>query len=440
MSDYQFNLPDIGEGLGEGEVVRWLVEPGAVVRADQIMVEVETDKAVVEIPAPVSGVLKTIGGGPGDVIAVGKLLAVIETEAGKPGAAPAAAAPPKPPEESSVEATKGNGAGAVQSPPAAPAPPPRIAATPAAGGRVLAAPATRKRAVELGVDLTTVPGSGPQGRITREDVERAASGAAPPAPTAAPSAAQPATMTIPRPVAVHVAPPDRQDEVVPLRGLRKTIAESMTASLQVPDIIDWYQADATELVAARTSLKEDFAAQGVRLTYLPFFIKACVLALKKVPSMNATFDMEKSEIVYRKRYNIGVATATEAGLIVPVLHDADMKSIFDLAIEISELAELARSRKIPRERLTNGTFTITNFGSYGARMGTPIIRPPEAAIAGFGAIRDEVIPVNGEPAVRPVLPICSATDHRLNDGEHLWTFVRTVTELLEKPTRILGYV
>ena len=444
MSDYQFNLPDIGEGLGEGEVVRWLVEPGAVVRADQIMVEVETDKAVVEIPAPVSGVLKTIGGGPGDVIAVGKLLAVIETEAGKTGAAPAAAAPPKPPEESTAEATKGNGAGAVQSPPAAPARPLPIAAAPAAGGRLLAAPATRKRAVELGVDLTTVPGSGPQGRITREDVERAASGAAPPAPTATqpaiPSAAQPSTMTIPRPVAVHVAPPDRQDEVVQLRGLRKTIAESMTASLQVPDIIDWYQADATELVAARTSLKEDFAAQGVRLTYLPFFIKACVLALKKVPSMNATFDMEKSEIVYRKRYNIGVATATEAGLIVPVLHDADMKSIFDLAIEISELAELARSRKIPRERLTNGTFTITNFGSYGARMGTPIIRPPEAAIAGFGAIRDEVIPVNGEPGVRPVLPICSATDHRLNDGEHLWTFVRTVAELLEKPTRILGYV
>ncbi len=156
--------------------------------------------------------------------------------------------------------------------------------------------------------------------------------------------------------------------------------------------------------------------------------------------MNAVLDMDKGEIVYRKRFNIGIATATEAGLIVPVVHDADLKSIFDLATEINELAELSRSRKVPPDRLANGTFTITNFGSYGSRMGTPIIRPPEVAIGGFGAIRDEVIPVDGVPAVRPVLPLCAATDHRLNDGEHLWTFVRTVTNLLEEPTRILGYV
>lgn len=410
MSDYQFNLPDIGEGLGEGEIVRWMVEPGAAVKADQVMVEVETDKAVVEIPAPVTGTLKTVGGAAGDVIAVGTLLAVIETD----GAATSATAP------------------------AATPPSPAPAAAPARAGRVLAAPATRKRAVELGLDLTTVQGSGPQGRITREDVEQAAAGAS--AAAVAPAATAAAPSMTPPPVAARIAPSDRVDEVVPLRGLRKTIAESMTASLQVPTIIDWYQVDATELIAARASLKEEFAAQGVKLTYLPFFIKACVLALQKVPSMNATFDLDKGEIVYRMRYNIGVATATEAGLMVPVLHDADLKSIFDLAIEINELAELSRSRKVPRERLTNGTFTITNYGSYGARMGTPIIRPPEAAIAGFGAIRDEVIPVDGEPAVRPVLPVCAATDHRLNDGEHLWTFVRTVTELLEKPTRILGYV
>ena len=442
MSDYQFNLPDIGEGLGEGEIVRWLVEPGSAVRADQIMVEVETDKAVVEIPAPVTGTLKTIGGGPGDVVAVGNLLAVIETDAAplKNNAGTETAAPPATASESEPE------------PVAAPAPPaaaPPAAPSPAtATGRVLAAPATRKRAVELGVDLATVQGSGPQGRITREDVEQAVTRApAAAAPATSPSATStsaiaPATAApMPaRPAAVRIPPPDRVDEVVQLRGLRKTIAESMTASLQVPTIIDWYQADATDLIAARTSLKDEFAAQGVKLTYLPFFIKACVLALQKVPSMNATFDMDKGEIVYRKRYNIGVATATEAGLIVPVLHDADLKSVFELAIEINELAELSRSRKVPRERLMDGTFTITNFGSYGARMGTPIIRPPEAAIAGFGAIGDEVVPIDGAPAVRPILPVCAATDHRLNDGEHLWTFVRTVTQLLEKPTRILGYI
>ena len=437
MSEYQFNLPDIGEGLGEGEIVRWLVEPGSPVKADQIMVEVETDKAVVEIPAPVSGTLQTVGGGPGDVVAVGTLLAVIKTDGnGDSGAGTSAVAP--------VLASPAAGPAPALEPASEPEP---IAPVPAAttdpasrSGRVLAAPATRKRAVELGVNISSVTGSGPQGRVTREDVERAASGAVPAHASAAggvPAARAPA---ITRSATVRIPPPERVDEVVPLRGLRKTIAESMTASLQVPHITDWYQADATELVAARTLLKDEFAAQGVKLTFLPFFIKACALALQRVPSMNAVLNVEKGEITYRKRFNIGIATATEAGLIVPVLHDADLKSIFELAVEISELAELTRTRKVPRERLMEGTFTITNFGSYGARMGTPIIRPPEAAIAGFGAIRDEVVPVDGAAAVRPILPVCASTDHRLNDGEHLWTFVRTVTEMLEKPTRILGYI
>ena len=413
MSDYRFNLPDIGEGLGEGEIVRWLVAPGSPVKADQIMVEVETDKAVVEIPAPVGGTLKAVGGAAGEVVAVGALLAVIDTGAdGKGAAAPAAPAAAAPAEREPAPAA------APEPAPAAPRP-----------GRVLAAPAVRKRAVELGLDLAAIVGSGPQGRVTREDLERAAAGEA--APQAAPAAP---------PASARVPPPQRADEVVPLRGLRKTIAESMTASLKVPHITDWYQADAGELIAARAALKEEFAAQGVKLTFLPFFIKACVLALERVPSMNAVLDMEKGEITYRKRFNIGVATATDAGLIVPVLHDADLKSIFDLAVEIAELAELTRSRKVPRERLVEGTFTITNFGSYGARMGTPILRPPEAGIAGFGAIRDEVVPVDGAPAVRPILPVCASTDHRLNDGAELWTFVRTVSELLERPTRLLGYL
>ena len=411
MSDYRFNLPDIGEGLGEGEIVRWLVAPGSPVAADQIMVEVETDKAVVEIPAPVGGTLKAVGGAAGR--GGGRRRAAggdrYRRRRQRCAAGPATAAPARP---EPVPAK------APEPAPAAPRP-----------GRVLAAPAVRKRAVELGVDLAAIVGSGPQGRVTREDLERAAAGeAAAPAPAAA------------RPARDRVPPPQRVDEVVPLRGLRKTIAESMTASLKVPHITDWYRADAGELMAARAALKEEFAAQGVKLTFLPFFVKACVLALERVPSMNAVLDMEKGEITYRKRFNIGVATATDAGLIVPVLHDADLKSIFELAVEIAELAELTRSRKVPRERLVEGTFTITNFGSYGARMGTPILRPPEAGIAGFGAIRDEVVPVDGAPAVRPILPVCASTDHRLNDGAELWAFVRTVSELLERPTRLLGYL
>ena len=236
--------------------------------------------------------------------------------------------------------------------------------------------------------LNAIQGSGPHGRITREDVEQAAGGvsAAPEAPN--PNAVTATPPTEPQPAAPRAAPTGRVDEVATLRGLRKTIAENMTASLQVPTIIDWHHCDATELIAARDSLKEEFATQGVKLTYLPFFIKACVLALQKVPSMNAVLDMDKGEIIYRKHFNIGIATATESGLMVPVVHDADLKSIFDLAIEINELAELSRSRKVPRDRLTEGTFTITNFGSYGSRMGTPIIRPPEVAIGGFGSIHD----------------------------------------------------
>ena len=418
MSAFEFKLPDIGEGLSEGEIVRWLVAPGERAEADQNLVEVETDKAVVEIPAPVTGVLTTQGGQPGDVLAIGALLAIIETD----GKAPAVAA-------AHAESVAGEPAKATP----VSAPPKPAATEGARAKRVLASPATRKLATQLGIDLAPLEGSGARGQITREDVERAAQPSALAAPSE-PQAAAAAGKT-PRPLTA----PRGEDEVVPLRGLRRRIAQSMTESWRnIPHITSMREIDADHLVAARASLRAEFEDDGVNLTYLPLFIKAVVAALKRHPSFNATLDVDASQIIYRHRYNIGIATATPDGLIVPVIHDADAKSLLDIAREIESLSEAARGRKIAVGQLQNGTFTITNFGSYGGWLGTPIIRPPEVGIAGFGRIREAVVPVDGQPAIRWVLPLVVATDHRLNDGEQSGGFMNTLSTFLSQPIRLLG--
>lgn len=413
MSAYEFKLPDIGEGLGEGEIVRWHAAPGEAVTADQALVDVETDKAVVEIPAPVSGVLKLQGGQPGDVIPVGGLLAVIESDGETRVAAEPAAAPAP---ESSPSATL-----LVAEVEAAPA-----------RRRTLASPATRKLAVELGVDLAAVTGSGERGRVTRDDVTAAAGqgGAGVAAPPARPGAAP------------QVAPkvtPVGEDRVEPLKGLRRQVARTMTQSWrEIPHISSMREIEADDLVAARDSLNEELAASGVRLTYLSLFVKAVVAALKQNPSFNASIDMEREEIVYRHRYNVGIGTATGDGLIVTVLHDADKLSLPETARRLDELARKGRERKVNLEELSGGTFTITNWGSYGGWLGSPLIRPPEVAIAGFGRIRDAVVAVDGVPAVRKLLPLVVATDHRVNDGEHLGSFIAALASYLSHPVRLLG--
>ena len=403
MSAFQFNLPDVGEGLSEGEIVRWHVAPGDAVTADQIIVDVQTDKAVVEIPAPVGGTVKTLGGEVGDVVPVGALLAVIETDGAVRAPAREAETRPEPK-------------------PAAAVPPPAAPRT----ARVLASPATRKLAAELGVDLAAVPGTGNRGQVTRDDVRRAGEGGAP-----TPSAA--------RPRRAAVLAPEGEDRIEPLRGLRRQIAIAVAAAWRdIPHILTAHQIDAESLIAARRALNEEYSGEGVKLSYLPLFVKACVAALRRHPRFNASLDMDKGEIVYRHRCNIGIATATPDGLIVPVVHDADRKSILDIAREIEALAAAARERKITVEQLQGGTFTITNYGSYGATFGTPIIRQPEVAIAGFGAIQDMVVPVDRQPVVRPILPLVVSTDHRLNDGEHLGQFVDSLSAYLTDPVRLLG--
>ncbi len=417
MTDFTFNLPDVGEGLSEGEIVHWHVAPGDAVKADQIMVDVQTDKAVVEIPAPVAGTIKSIGAKPGDILPIGQMLAVIETD----GPAP------------SLPSHGGHGDAAAKTAEPAPAP---VAApiAPDKPKRVLASPATRKLAVELGVDLATVSGSGNRGQVTKEDVRRAAEGGGAPA---VPAAAQTAAPT-PMPT-VTIARPADEDRVEPLRGLRRQIANTMAAAWrEIPHILTAEDVDATNLVAARKALNEEFEAEGVKLSYLPIVMKACVGALKRYPNFNASLDMERQEIIYRHRYNIGFATATPDGLIVPVIHDVDQKPLIDIAREIDALAAAARARKVAVENLSNGTFTISNYGSYGGSFGTPIIRPPEVAIAGIGAIKEQVVPVDSVPAIRPILPLVVSTDHRMNDGEHLGQFVSTIGGYLKDPVRLLS--
>ncbi len=426
MSDYEFLLPDVGEGLREGEVVKWHVAPGDAVDADQIIVDVQTDKAIVEIPSPVSGTIVSLGGEPNDVLPIGAVLAVIAT--GGAASTPSVQSPEAPAESTGEPQTPAPGS----SPPAQePAP----ASKPV--GRALASPATRKLARTLGIDPTQIRGTGSRGQITRADVERYAergqARAAASESAAAPAAAMPPAPAVPAPVG--------EDRVEPLRGLRRQIAMSMEqAWRRVPHIFSMDDIDATELVRARASLNDELGSRGIKLSYMPFFIKACVAALMAHPRFNASLDMEREEIIYRHRYNIGVATATPDGLIVTVVHDADRKGLAEIGEEIASLAALARERRVSLEQLSHGTFTISNYGSYGGLMGTPIIRPPEVAIAGFGRLHEAVVPVDGQPAVRMRLPFCVSTDHRINDGEHMGAFIDVMTRTLQDPVRLLGHL
>jgi pyruvate dehydrogenase E2 component (dihydrolipoamide acetyltransferase) len=341
-------------------------------------------------------VVTQLCGTPGDTLDVGAVLAVIEAD-GSAGAsadgapeAPAAAAPRR--------------------------------------GLPLAAPTTRRLARELGVALEDVAGSGPQGRIVREDVERAASGATAPAPPLA---------LVPAPAPPRVAP--RPGEVVPLRGVRRAIAHTLTrAWLEVPRIIDYREVDATALLRARASLRQRAIARGDKalgraLTPTPLIVRAAVLAARDHPYVNASIDLEREEITLHRHYHVGIATAGPDGLTVPVVHDADHRSLAEIALEVVELARAARERRLRPDQLAGPTFTVNNFGSLGTWMGTPIVRPPEVVNLGVGGIRDRVVAVDGAAVVRPTLVLCVAGDHRVLDGDTLAAYVNQVAELLEDP-------
>ena len=389
---FEFKLPDIGEGVVEGEIVTWLVQEGERIHEDQPLVEVMTDKATVEIHSPKSGIVVRRLGAEGDVVPVGATLVVIDDQgdaANAPqGGHAAPSSPPQPKEKHEV-------------PPAVPAQPPARAQT----ENILATPAIRKRARELGVDLSAVKGSGPGGRITEQDLQRPESKA--PAGTPA-------------------------DERVPLRGVRRKIAERMSRSKHLAAHFTYVEElDVTLMVQAQKQGEREAVARGKKLTYLPFIIQAVAAALRKYPMMNASLDEERQEIIVKKRINLGIAAATDQGLVVPVLKDAEGRTLWELADEVHRLAEDARHQRSPLQDLQDSTFTITSLGALGGILATPIINYPEVAILGIHKI--QVLPryVEGDLQPRHVMNISLSVDHRVVDGWIAAQFAAEIKTLLE---------
>lgn len=403
----EFRVPDIGEGIAEVEILEWHVGVGEQIQADQVVATVETAKAVVEMPTPLTGTVVSLGAEPGERLPVGAVLITVEDGPGAIG--------PSPVDRASVLDRGGSGS------------------EPPVAARPKAAPAVRRFALEHGVDLQGLRGTGPGGRITREDVLAAVGEVVGSQTTARGSA-----MTLPQRPAAGSGP-EGDDERVPLRGLRREIAQAMVASWRsVPHIIDYREVDATRLIEARASMRAAWPEHAEALTFVPLFVKVAATALRRHPLMNASFDEEAQEYVLHRRVHIGVATATAEGLLVPVVRDADRKSILELALEIAELVGLARARRATLEQLRGGTYTINNFGAIGASMGTPIIRIPEVGIAGFGRIGDRVVARGGVAVVRPMLTLSSVGDHRLHDGDTLGNFTSTLVRLLEAPYELLA--
>ncbi|HEV7869804.1 MAG TPA: 2-oxoglutarate dehydrogenase, E2 component, dihydrolipoamide succinyltransferase, partial [Modestobacter sp.] len=430
-------MPALGESVTEGTVTRWLKAVGDEVTADEPLLEVSTDKVDTEIPAPVSGTLLSISVNEDETVDVGAELAVIGTG----GSAPAAAAAPAQPKQ---EAPKQEAPKQEQPAPAAtqttaekPAPAPQAPAAQEAssgdGGGNYVTPLVRRLAADRGVDLNTVPGSGVGGRIRKQDVLAAAEKAAAPAPAAAAQA--PAART-PSPAAT----PDTsvRGRTEKMSRLRSVIARRMVESLQVSaQLTTVVEADVTRIAHLRQQAKADFEArEGVKLSFLPFFAKAAVEALKAHPSVNSSIDQEAGTVTYHDTENLGIAVDTERGLLVPVIHDAGDLSLGGIARKIADLAERTRTNKITPDELGGGTFTLTNTGSRGALFDTPIINQPQVAILGVGSVvkRPVVVqdPELGEViAVRSMVYLALTYDHRIVDGADAARFLTTVRERLE---------
>ncbi len=382
---YQFRLPDIGEGIVEGEVVRWLVRIGDEIEEDQPMVEVMTDKATVEIPSPVKGRVVEQGGNEGDVVQVGSVLVVIETGKEEAQSQPAHTAAHTPAHRPPIRRRRKT-------------------------ARILATPAIRRLATQMKIDLEGVKGTGPGGRITREDLTLAQA----PAPVS-PAAAGPT-------------------ERIPYRGIRRRIGDHMLqASNQAPHFTYVEEVDVTELVRMRQRAQGSGEFQGVRLTYLPYILKALGHELKRHPDLNARLDLDAGEIELRKYYNIGVATQTEEGLMVPVIRNVDRKSLPDLAREIAQVSQLAREGNLKLEHLQGSTFTVTSLGALGGIVATPIVNYPEVAILGVHKIAPRPVVRSGRIVIREIMHLSLSQDHRVVDGAVGARFLQDVIARLESP-------
>jgi pyruvate dehydrogenase E2 component (dihydrolipoamide acetyltransferase) len=519
----EFELPDVGEGVAEGEIVDWLVEEGDAVEEDQPVAEVETDKAVVDVPSPVNGSVQEIHAEAGEMVPVGTVI-ITFAEEGDDDSGEATSTEESTETDATTEASAAAEAETTAEGTA-------DEETPTVSGRIFAAPSARRLARELGVDMESIDGSGPGGRVSEHDVRAAAEdatgtdgeegdspepattrvegssgtdagegdttggGAAQASSTGQPSAsgsaaggatagesadrertlAAPATRKLAEDSGVDIdaVPTDeerdgeafvtpaavesyaeaqqaaqdadrealagsRGEERIPYRGVRRTIGQQMAESkYTAPHVTHHDEVDVTALVEARTDLKELADEQGISLSYMPFVMKACVAALREFPMVNSMLDEEAEEIVQKKYYNIGVATATDAGLMVPVVEDADRKNMLQLASEMNELVEKARERTISREEMQGGTFTITNVGAIGGEYATPIVNHPEVAILALGAIKEKPRVKDGEIVPRKVMTLSLSIDHRVVDGAIAAQFTNRVEEFLETPQRLL---
>ena len=400
----EFKLPDLGEGVHEGEIVKWLVKEGDLVKEDQPMVEVMTDKATVEIPAPTQGKIQKLHFKDGDQVEVGQVLVTIaqagesEPKEKEPKEKPKVLVPKK------QETT--------------------VASSPA---QVLATPAVRKLAKDLGVDLSHVKATGPGGRITENDVQAAKGGSAQ-------SAAQSGGAHRFQPLAI---PNSDHEERVPLRGVRKKIAQRLQMSKHyAPHFTYVEEIDMTGLVNLRVQKKTEAESKGVKLTYLAYIVKALIPALKEFGSLNASLDETTQEIVYKKQYHIGIAVDTEDGLIVPVIQNVDQKDVYQVAKEIVEKAEQVRSKKIKPEDLKGSSFTVTSIGNIGGVFATPILNYPDVAILGVNKIVERPVVKDGQITKRHMVYLSLTLDHRVVDGAVAARFMNKLKELLENPFRI----
>ncbi len=393
-----FKFPDVGEGIVDGEIVKWEVNVGDKVAEHQVIAKVETDKAIVEIPSPRAGTILKIYHKEGDIVKVGETLVTI----GEPG--------------EHVEQLE-----------VKPAPPTSVVgvleeARPIASRQVLATPATRRLAKELGVDISQVIGTGLEGRVTEEDVRKLAEE----------KGKKPETFIRKKKYDLY-----GYYETVPMKGVRRSTAKKMIESVKAaPHVTHMDEADVTELSSIRERQKEAAQKQGVHLTYLPFVVRAAVAALKQFPYLNSSVSEENEEIILKKYYNIGIAVDTEDGLIVPVVKGADQKSVMKIAQEIQNLAEKARSREIDLADLKGGTFTVTNIGFIGGIHATPIINYPETAILATGKICDKAVVREGEIVARKVMPLSLSFDHRVIDGVMGARFMNALIRYLEDPTLV----
>jgi len=419
----EIRVPTLGESVTEATIGRWFKKAGDTVAVDEPLVELETDKVTIEVPAPAGGVLSEIAVHDGETVAVGALLGQI-ADGGAAAVKPAPAARGKPEEP-------GPRAEPAPTPPPEPAAKPEPLAPAAAKPEMPLAPSVRRIAAESGIDVSAIAGTGKEGRITKGDmlaaIERAAA-----APTPVPQPAAAVQVRAP-------SPPDdaAREERVKMTRLRQTIARRLKDAQNTAAMLTTFnEVDMGAIMALRTQYKELFEKRhGVKLGFMGFFVRACVTALKEIPAVNAEID--GSDIIYKNYYHIGIAVGTERGLVVPVVHDCDRKTLGQIEKEIAGFGRRAREGTLKIEEMQGGTFTITNGGIYGSLMSTPILNAPQSGILGMHKIQDRPMAIDGKIEIRPMMYLALSYDHRIVDGRDAVTFLVRVKEIIEDPTRLV---